>query len=193
MGELTFDESTHTYRLDGEKKPSVSQIVDWSGAWGDKSFFKSKEPAIKGSRVHKCLELYDKQTLDWSSISGGNYDPYISAWTDLLSDLGGKVVENEQRHHMTIEGLTFAGTVDRVLEMPNGSLQVCDIKTGRHYPKPYGIQINAYRLLVEDMLGREVAGCFCAHLTDKGKYQIRAHDEPEWAERWRQICKEYPK
>ena len=190
MAELTFDEPTHEYRLDGAVIPSVSQIVQKAGLWGPGPGFKKMDPAIKGTRIHLATEYLDKGILDWSSVEGTGYVPFLSAWQDLLSDLGAKPIEIETRHWMTVEGLTFAGTVDRVLEFPDGSLQVCDIKTGRHYPKPYGVQINAYRLLVEDLLGREMAGCFCAHINDKGKYQIRAHDEPDWVERWRSICAE---
>ena len=192
MGELTFDESTHTYRLDGSEIPSVSQIVDEAGCWGDKSFFKSKEPAIKGTRIHRCLELYDKQTLDWNIVKGSNYQPYIDAWSAFLFDHQAKIVLNEDKHHMTMEGVTFAGTIDRILEI-DGKVHVVDIKTGKSYPKPYGVQTTAYGCLAEDLLGYEVESVFCLHFKERrGKleYEVKEKDRAKWMPVWIQALKD---
>lgn len=85
---LTFEEDTHTYRLDGMVVPSVTQIlkelgfVDFSGI--DPEVLRKK--AELGTYVHKCCELLFQQDLDIENV-----DPealgYVRAFEKFLIEM----------------------------------------------------------------------------------------------------------
>ena len=183
---LTFDPVGHTYTVEGIPRPSASGIISDGGLWGSSSFAgRPMDAAIRGTRIHHMTELHDDGELDESRLVGTAYGPYLTAWQSALADLGAKVKENETKAAVKVtdeKGLSyiFCGTVDRVLELPDGKLIVADIKTGRYYRKPYSAQLAAYWILMESLLEREMAGVCCIMLSDDAKYKVRSADEPEW-------------
>lgn len=65
MSNFTFDEESHTYRLDGVKLPSVTEVIDYAF---DSYACVSKELMARarewGQAVHKVVELHLKDDLD---------------------------------------------------------------------------------------------------------------------------------
>ena len=185
---LTFEPKAHEYTVEGVRRPSASGIISDGGLWGTSSFAgRPMDAAIRGTRIHAMTEKYDNGELDEAQLAGTAYGPYLTAWQSALSDLGAKVVENETKAAVQVtdeEGLSYiyCGTVDRVLELPDGKLIVADIKTGGYYRKPYSAQLAAYWILMESLLEREIAGVCCIMLSAEAKYKVRSADEPEWRE-----------
>ena len=92
---------------------------------------------------------------------------------------------------MTLDGLTFAGTIDRVVERSTGEIEVWDLKTGSDHGEPYAVQLAAYRFLIEDYLGYEVAATCCVFINAKGKYRINDKSGERWDRKWREICQRF--
>ena len=192
---LTFDPGPHEYKLDGKVIPSVSQLCTAGGLWDsfkNNSFVKKRlDPAIRGIRIHFATELMDQGKLDWEQVKGTGYEPYLDAWRNCLADTGVKIKEIEVRHHMTLGGCTFAGTVDRVVETPTGEVEIWDIKTGSDHPDPYSHQLAAYKALMEDFLGYEVSKVCCVFIDKKGKYRIRDKTGERYDRKWLGICERF--
>ena len=112
-GVLTFDESTHTYTLDGYRLPSVTQVLERTGIV-DYSFIppRIRDMALeRGSAVHAAIALDLENDLDEASV-----EPimgYVIAARNARRDLG--IVKPdlfEQRgHHPQYR---YAGTVDLI-------------------------------------------------------------------------------
>lgn len=174
MSELLFDQPSHTYTLDGVVIPSVSQVI----TAGDTTNYPPNGAAERGTRVHRVLELLDKGELSQdyiAAIKGREIEAFIDtyqAWR-LKLDL----VANEEMYHGQLDGLAFAGTIDRVLKIGD-YLAVVDIKTGRPYPKPHAMQVWAYGTLYTQATGREIEHHGCVYL-DGRTAKLRMYGEPE--------------
>lgn len=155
---FTFDEASHVYRLDGQRLPSVTEILV-----PIKPDFSMVPPAVLeakrafGTAVHLACELDDLGELDDDAT-----DPAVmgcvQAWRRFRSDTGAAIVMNEQRIYHP--ALRFAGTLDRLAylrmkgdEQP--STWLLDLKTSDDPHPSYGVQLSGYRLL---LAGQEQAG-----------------------------------
>lgn len=157
---FAFDEATHTYTLDGETLPSVTQILRAEGFINHA--FTDPWYAERGKAVHKATELYDLGTLDESTI-----DPcingYIDAWKKYLNDTRYSpelsLIEKPFYHPVR----KYAGTIDR-----KGK----DIKSGA--PEAWHVlQASAYEdlLLVNtDYVSR---GWEMIYLQEDGNYKVK--------------------
>jgi len=190
-GELTFDEALHKYHLDGIERPSVSQIISLAGLYGKGKSFFTPDSALRGTRCHKATELYDRGTLDRSSVAGTKLDKHLEAWINAIGDMEAGIVENEIRFSHEMEGVIYAGTCDRVLELRDGSLAIADLKTGKKIGRPHGAQTQAYRLGLEQLLGREIQHAMCIHTRDTGTYKIENYSDPEWQALWVRTLRKY--
>lgn len=137
---LTFDETTHTYRLLGGLVPGVTEILrplsDFSGVPRD--VLERKRDL--GQRVHFACQLDDEGDLDESSVED-DVAPYLHAWRRFLRESGAVVLANEQRVAEPL--LMYAGTLDNVLLL-NGQKWLVDKKTSIALPLAVGPQTAAY-------------------------------------------------
>lgn len=144
MGNLTFNEELHEYRLDGVVIPSVTQLIKEAGL----SNFDMVNPDLLlrsiqfGKAVHKAIELKSKGTLDELTV-----DPIISAyayqWEKFVKDFEYKQSTTEFRSVNT--ALKVGYCLDSVGVIGDQSALV-DIKTGS--PKPADlIQVSGYGYL----------------------------------------------
>lgn len=146
---LTFDEATHTYRWNGVRVPSVTQIMaplhDWSRV----------PPAVlraaqeRGTYVHKLTEAYDLGLLDEAAMLAdpqhARFHGYLRAWKAFLQDHDPRWFAIEQP--MYSARLKYAGTPDRRGSL-HGSMPgvwTIDIKTATDAHEPWGVQTAAYR------------------------------------------------
>lgn len=124
---LEFDEATHTYRLDGQVLPSVTQIIrflNYDTAENAKSWLRDVA-ADRGSRVHAYTADIDMgaepENYDWDCVG------YIQAYKSFLRDY------NPQWTHIeAVAGsleLGYAGTIDRIGRI-DGETTIVDFKTG---------------------------------------------------------------
>lgn len=128
---LTFDESTHVYRIDDVEVPSVTAVIRDNGLGGDFSRVDSgvlNRTRTLGRAVHAALHYMDEATLDEATIDD-RVAPYLYAWQCFKDDHRVSIVEMERR--IADAHLCFAGTLDRlVLADPHRLPALVDIKTG---------------------------------------------------------------
>lgn len=148
MPDLRFDESTHTYYLDGSRLPSVTQVLedvrisDYSEIPQD-----VREAALERGRiVHLATQYDDLGILDESTI-----DPrilgYIGAWRRFRADTG--FVPDLVEHRGYSLAYRYAGTLDRLGKWPGRhGRHLVDIKTGTA-PWWVRIQTAAYAAFLD--------------------------------------------
>jgi hypothetical protein len=148
MKEIVFDEASHTYYVDGKKKPGVNEILkavglskDWTGV---DSFYRDR-----GVAVHKAIDLYLRGTLDESSI-----DPFVAPyfrqfleWQREQKDWGG-IILTERPFYSEI--YDYCGTVDLIA---NGT--IWDYKCSKSPDPVAELQGIGYRVLVLEVFGHD--------------------------------------
>ena len=112
MAKLLFFDNTHTYTVDGEEFPSVSEISRFASreVYGDINQYALDNACARGSAVHKATEILDKYgTCEIDE----DIEPYIRAYVQFRKDFGisdyayiEKALANEK--------LKYAGTLDRI-------------------------------------------------------------------------------
>ena len=167
---LEFDAATHTYRLNGQILPSVTQVL---GPLTDLSMI---PPAILerkrliGQWVHAAIELDLKDDLDEESI-GEDWRGYFMGWRKFRTESGFVVHENEQRVHSKKYG--YAGTLDLTGELPKLGLSLIDTKcTATIYPA-VGPQTAAYA----EARGLKKPKRFALQLKPNGTFNLHPCDD----------------
>lgn len=160
---LTFDEGSHTYRLAGQRVPSVTQVIAPLHSFVGVPPDVLARKAALGTDVHLACELDDTGDLD-DAATDPEVMAYVSGWRAFRRDTGAKVLMNEQR--LAHPGLRFAGTLDRLVEVRGGEVMLIDLKTAANMTPAYGVQLAGYQMLLEGVVlddGRTVPS-----LTRKG-------------------------
>jgi hypothetical protein len=159
---ITFDPATHTYTLNGEKVPGITQIIADMGLI-DPSWFTdySRE---RGTFVHRIIQWHlsgelDEETVDESLIG------YLNAWKQFELDAG--FVPTAIEVPLASELYRYAGTPDYIGRL-NGCEAVIDAKSGGISPAT-GLQLAAQEILAGRPLKR-----FALQLMDTGKYKLTA-------------------
>jgi hypothetical protein len=182
--QLEFFEEQHEYQLDGIRIPSVTTILSWGSDL-------SRIPAwtsARGTAFHLATEYDDAGDLDESSV-----DPLVKPHLDAYRKWKAKnwhlrYVGTEQRVWGEIDGLRFAGTIDRVVDdSAHGYLGVVllDLKSGAPR-KEHGAQLQAYSVAYQqqraDVAVSGLRGIYCAK---DGTFTERSYDGREHLEHFR--------
>lgn len=130
--ELLFDETTHTYRYDGQLVPGVTSVLEGVGL----SDFSMVPPDILeqakafGTEVHRITEKLDRNEDIPTGISEAS-GLYLCHYIKFLNDLDVEIIDIEKR--VFCEKFLYAGTLDRIAVLKKLSLQpvLFDIKTGQ--------------------------------------------------------------
>lgn len=163
---LTFDAEKHEYRIDGQRVPSVTQVLQGAGLIDTRWF--NDEARMRGTYVAQATEFYDEGTLDYDALDD-ELKPYVMAWENFVVDNGVEVLAIEMP--VCNETLRYAGTLDRVVRMLayQHAKWVLDIKTGSSAPW-HCLQTAGY------------AGCLRGHhrrasivLKDDATYKFEEH------------------
>ncbi len=162
---LTFDAEKHEYRIDGERVPSVTQVLQGAGLIDTRWF--TEETRQRGSCVAQATQFYDEGTLDYDALDD-ELKPYVMAWERFL-------VENEvEIEHVELRVCSptrrFAGTLDREILLKK-SRWILDIKTGAK-PAWHGLQTAGYASCRVGWYRR--AGII---LRDDGSYRFIEHSD----------------
>lgn len=178
VAELTFDEATHTYRLDGQVVPSVTQLLA-----PIKPDFSAIPPAVLeakralGIEVHYACELDDEDDLDEDSVPEAVM-PYLQAWRKFKADSGAVVLANERK--LVHPTLRYAGTIDRLARVRAGDVYLIDLKTSISMNASFGVQLAGYQLLLE--VADDLAGLKLARkglqLKNDGTYKLVPYENP---------------
>lgn len=154
MREFLFDEATHTYTLDGQKIPSVTEILAPITAGKYPPSGVVQQAAARGTRIHELCALYDMDALP--EEFEGELVPYVQAWADFCRDWSPEWLYIEQPlYAQDTESRYAAGTVDRI-GVIDGAHIVVDIKTAQSMDRPAKIalccQLYGYSWLADNNL-----------------------------------------
>ena len=137
---LTFDESSHTYRWNGEIVPGVTSILR---PLCNFDFVKPDVLAAAsafGTAVHRTCELSDRDDLDEDRLDPALL-PYLVQWRKFCADYGCEWQWIEAPFYN--QTMRYAGTVDRIGTV-GGERAVLDIKTSASLYPTVGPQTAAY-------------------------------------------------
>ena len=176
MGNLTFNEEIHEYRLDGRRLPSVTTILSEMD-FIDSTWF-TEESRQRGIIVHRLCELDDLGSLNPESV-----DPrlkgYLRAWQKYrdAEDLCFTHIE----HRMASSRMGYAGTCDRVGIDRKGRTILIDIKTGSQ-SWHIEFQLSAYRFLLGESGIGNIRSNLSIHLREDGEFQVQEweHAPQDW-------------
>lgn len=208
MAKLLFFDSTHTYTVDGEEFPSVSEISRFASreVYGDVSQFNLDNACSRGSAVHKATEILDK----YGKVEcDEDIVPYIQAYVQFRKDFGISDYAYIEKP-LANEELKYAGTIDRIyninekfansvkehckdfvrigengkvekikgeVDIASEGLAIIDLKSSSVVQNILAlIQLNAYKLSVEQNGLGEVKTLFILHLEKDGKYKLISYE-----------------
>lgn len=151
MHDLKFDAGEHKYFVDGVEIPSVTKILSPIQDFSMVPHDVLARAAEFGINVHKACELYDKGTLDESSLDE-NLVPHLGGWKAFLSATGFKPEMIEKKVYC--DKYKYAGTLDRTgVFGGRKTLDLVDIKTGSIISGA-GPQTSAYENAISEKISR---------------------------------------
>jgi len=143
MSTLTFNPDIHEYRIDGERVPSVTEVMAPCNNFSRIDQSVLEYSADRGTKVHEACELFDEDDLDEDALDPV-LRPYVEAYKRFLSEADVEVRYTEQRVWHSI--YRYAGTADRIVSMGrHRGLGVLDLKTTASLSEAVGIQLAAYQ------------------------------------------------
>jgi len=144
---LRFEESTHTYTWDGEKVPSITDLVKIYGDDADEQLEMAMEIAAdRGVTCHKILELLLSGETDIEYPSA--YSAYVDAIHLFLS--AHEIIPYAIEARIYSEGIGAPGTPD-LLCLYDGVLTVVDYKFVAQVAKSkVKAQLNGYLKILND-------------------------------------------
>jgi len=155
----------------------------------------ARDAANLGTAVHSFTELADAGTLPPVEQLPDAVRPHMNHYADAMVRHGWRVIAAEQTVHN--HELGYAGTFDRVLELPDLGVVVADIKTGKSVYPEIALQLaalaNAEGIWDPDTgfsampEGLRTDLGVCIHLTPKACKVIPV-DLTEAIGAWRAIC-----
>lgn len=171
MAKLLFYDPTHTYTLDGEVIPSVSELTRFISReiYSDVNQFTLDRAAGRGTAIHKATEVLDKYgTVE---VSDDDVLPYVKAYLAFRRE---HVVEWEKiEWPVSHPSGEYAGTIDRYGTV-DGKRTLADIKTisamDPGHRKLYEACLNLYRMAIEE--GRPVERLLLIWLKKDGSYKL---------------------
>jgi hypothetical protein len=167
-----FDEKEHKYSYGGKELPSVTTIIKevLNIEYPDYAIYH----ATRGTFVHKAIELYLKNILDFSSLDE-TIKPYLDSFIKFQEQAKIEPILLEER--FADKNISFAGTIDIVGKV-KGKTYLFDIKTGQKQDS-YNAQMAGYKKLLNDndikidgiyILDLKPAGCKVIKVENIEKY-----------------------
>lgn len=165
---LEYDDSTHTYLVDGVIVPSVTQVLDikFGGKYASVNPSILNRAANRGTSIHKAIEDYCKGNEELLGTKE------VRNFKFLQRHYNFEVIENETPIVITKEGNPIvAGRLDLVLGV-HEITALADIKTVSALDKEYlAYQLNLYRIGYIQSYGTEIKELYGVHLReDKRKF-----------------------
>jgi len=81
---IDFDARDHSYRVDGKRMDSVTQVLKYEG-FIDTRWYKPSGTA-RGTLVHQGTEAIDRGDLRADDFAGQEIYMYLKAWESFVSD-----------------------------------------------------------------------------------------------------------
>jgi hypothetical protein len=176
---VKFIEGSHEYFVDGKKVMSVTEILDKYSDhldifndYANIPLFVLQRAAEKGTKLHKEIELFEKNNTMNDSIELRNY-------IKLKKELGFKVKFNEILVVIknNFDQVVAAGRLDMVIEK-DGQAGIIDIKrTSKFYYQKVTAQINLYKIGLLYTYGIEASQLYCLRLREDVAEAHKIDDE----------------
>ena len=173
MGKLIFFDKDHTYQVDGEIVPSVSEILRFMSReiYDTVNQYTLDNAADRGRRVHKACENIDRYG---SCEITRDIEPYVRAYMKFINDRSPQWMRIEHASHNAELG--YAGTIDRYGLICERNY-IVDIKTNSQIKTPLvTAQLNGYDLSLQ-LEGIPVDGLAVLQLRNDGEYRFREIDK----------------
>ena len=177
---FTFEDSTHTYRLDGRVIPSVSKIMEplSSAVYGGVNPSVLASAAYRGTVIHEAIENY---ITFGEEVIDREYAGYFDAFRDWHDKYSPKAILIEERMYHPM--LFYAGTLDLVCQIGEDLCLVDYKSSSKAIDKNYRVQLEAYRKMLE-YKGYYITKKMVLHLKNIGKYEEHIYPVQD-AEAWR--------
>lgn len=163
---LTFEPETHTYRIDGQVVPSVTQILSEAGLVDGQWY--TEQSQHRGRLVHLMTALDDQNELNEEMVHG-EYQGYLNAWRRFKAETKCEILAIEQRVYNCM--YRYAGTTDRLVSMHSLVVELLDIKTGG--PEWWHKFQTAGYWMCDDI---QAARRGSIYLSPDGTYKIKEHE-----------------
>lgn len=181
------------YFIDGEKVPSVTQVLgvgsfmptDALCSWAEKlakegkGWRKTRDRAgYIGSAIHDAIEAYpampvhkdDYSTEEWDRIHAA-WEAHGEWWTRKRPTIVAQEIQLLSRE------LRTGGTPDLVVRLDVGKGEplpfLLDHKSGKNIGAKEAAQMGAYAHMLKEQLGIEVAGCIIMHHPDGKPFEAK--------------------
>lgn len=150
-----FDEESHEYFRNGEKKPSVTDICKpvSSDRLGPLPPAMLERASERGRRIHEICQEYllTDGNIDWDEIDPADL-PYIEQFDNWYITYQPKVLYSE----FVMFSDEYCGTCDLVCEI-DGETYLVDFKTTSAVDKKsLSVQLEGYKRLLENIYGVDI-------------------------------------
>lgn len=169
MARLIFYDESHSYTVDGQELPSVSELTRFISRelYNDINQTVMDRAADRGTRVHKVTEALDKYG---EAECDDDILPYLQAYLEFR-----KKHKCEWQHiekAMYHPDLLYAGTLDRIGTM-DGENVILDIKTtSQIHTVSVTAQLTLYQMMAEAN-GMKVDALYVLQLKKDGKFTLK--------------------
>lgn len=176
--ELTFEEHSHIYKLNGIEIPSVTTVMQPLSSiyYGGIDTAVLNKAASRGTAVHNAIENYTDYGIEDIDPA---YQGYFDAWKEWFELRKPEVLGDECRLYHKI--LRYAGTADLVCVI-NGRVTLVDYKTSAQVnTKLCAVQLEGYDRALESH-GIKIDDRLILHLTKTGYHEVPfARDGKCWS------------
>lgn len=175
---IEFDEVAHAYSVNGQRYPSVTQVLALLEDFGGIDAATLAYARLRGQHVHAAMALLVRGELDWQSLDS-ELTAYINGGHRFLLEAGVTVIASECRVADT--RLRLAGTLDLVGHWRDTEC-IFDFKgTCATVPPSVGPQTAAYERLYQSRYGGASRRRFCVQLSP-GNYRVtELKDKNDWS------------
>jgi hypothetical protein len=186
---FTFEESTHSYRIEGGViVPSTTQVLKRAGlvSFDQVQAEVLERASARGTAVHKITEFIDlnladckEQDIDFAPIAE-EYQPYVRAWMKFKHESDVKILEVEKQIIAEVNGMPYGMTFDRVAIL-NGREAVLEIKTSASLEDWWGLQLASYDSGLPQCENQLHRDRYAVQLQRSGNYRLCPYtDEGEY-------------
>lgn len=165
-----YDEENHKYYVDGEEKPSVTEIANPISFERLNALQETllERARARGSRCHELFEEYLLiGDIDIDEIET-DYIPYVQQFVLWCKTYRPKVIYTEKK----LFGDEFCGTADCLAKIDNEMVLIDYKTTSALDVKSLSVQLAGYKILVEKTTDLKVDKCMVLHLK-KDSYSYR--------------------
>lgn len=179
MAQLTFFDEKHVYEINGQKIPSVSEIMRFASreVYAGIDQWRLDNAADRGTRVHDATLAID---ANGSADVDADIAPYVEAYVGFLKKFHPHYIASELA--LADTQAWFAGRLDRCA-IVNQKRAIIDIKTSsRIETRLVQAQLTAYAWLWERNGKGKVDELYVLHLMGDGQFRFRRieRDDDYW-------------